>query len=127
MSNTLSILRAPFSNDIEEEKPEHPPPTTPTRRPAGTGFCCAIISFTLAIALGVRLTGGVLGVTSGTVVGTVVVAIGISLKLRQIYYNKAGPGVEVKILARRQSSYLLDERKSPGVAAPKQNLPVLAF
>ncbi len=38
-------------------------------------------SFTLAIALVVKLTGGVLGVTSGTVVGTVVVAIGISLKL----------------------------------------------
>src|SRR5580704_7717846 len=97
MSNTLSILRAPFSNDIEEEKPEHPPPTTPTRRPAGTGFCCAIISLTLAIALGVRLTGGVLGVTSGTVVGTVVVAIGISLKLLPVYYNKARHRVEAKI------------------------------
>jgi TRAP-type mannitol/chloroaromatic compound transport system permease large subunit len=52
----------------------------------------------LAIAFAVRLTGGVLGVTSGTVVGTVVVAIGISLKLLQLYYyNKGGLGVESKI------------------------------
>ena len=49
----------------------------------------AIISFTLAIAFAVKLIGGVLGVTSGTVVGTVVVAIGIHrLKLLPHYYNK---------------------------------------
>src|SRR5579859_2548758 len=91
MSNTLSIMPAPFSNDIEYEKPEQPPPTTPTRRPAGTGLCCAIISLTLVTALGVKLTGGVLGAVSGVEVGTVVVAIGISLKLLPHYYSKAGP------------------------------------
>src|ERR1700674_2707592 len=91
MSNTLSIMPAPFSNDIEYEKPEQPPPTTPTRRPVGTGFCCAIISLTFATAFGVKLTGGVLGVTSGTVVGTVVVAIGISLKLLLLIIAKPAP------------------------------------
>src|SRR5580693_4158123 len=97
MSKTLSIIPAPFSNCIEYEKPEHPTPTTPTRRPAGTGVCCAIISLTLATALGVKLTGGVLGVTSGTLVGTVVVAIGISLKLLPVHYNKPRHRVEAKI------------------------------
>src|SRR5262249_38713770 len=65
-----------FSNCMEYEKPEQPPPTTPTRRPAGTGFCCAIISLTLAIALGVSVMGGAF--TSGVVV---VVDIRISLSL----------------------------------------------
>src|SRR5579862_835356 len=46
-----------FSYDMEYWKPEHPPPTTPIRSPAGTGSWVAIISFTLAIADGVRLTG----------------------------------------------------------------------
>src|SRR6185295_10621366 len=71
-------MPAPFSKAIEYEKPEHPPPTTPTRRPAGTGFCCAMVSFTLAMALAVRLMGAFFvsaGFTSG-----VVVAMGISLK-----------------------------------------------
>src|SRR5207245_4139246 len=92
MSNTLSIMPAPFSNDIEYEKPEQPPPTTPTRRPAGTGFCCAIISFTLATAFEVKLTGGVLVAVSGTDVGMVVVDIGISLKSLRDYYSKARSG-----------------------------------
>src|SRR5580693_8016605 len=90
MSKTLSIIPAPFSNCIEYEKPEHPPPTTPTRRPAGTGLCCAIISFTFATAFEVKLTGGFLGVTSGTVVGTVVVAIGISLNCYPLIITKPG-------------------------------------
>src|ERR1700736_6542502 len=42
---------------MEYWKPEHPPPTTPIRSPAGTGFCVAIISRTFAIAAGVRVTG----------------------------------------------------------------------
>src|ERR1700733_14181390 len=46
-----------FSNDIEYWKPEHPPPTTPIRSPAGTGSCVAIISLTFAIAAGVSVTG----------------------------------------------------------------------
>src|SRR5277367_2361548 len=105
ISNTLSIMPAPFSNDIEYEKPEQPPPTTPTRKPLGTGVCCAIISLTLAIALGVKLTGGVLGATAGAFVGTVVVAIGISLKLLPTDYNKGRPAVEAKICAPNQHSY----------------------
>src|SRR6187402_947983 len=48
-----------FSKDIEYWKPEHPPPTTPMRRPAGCGSCVAMISFTLTIADAVRLTGWV--------------------------------------------------------------------
>src|SRR4051812_42034085 len=74
-SRTLSIMPAPLSNDMEYEKPEHPPPTTPTRRPAGTGFCCAMISLTFATAVGVILTGDCLGVTDGVVGVVVVVAI----------------------------------------------------
>src|SRR5437588_2254468 len=42
---------------MEYWNPEHPPPTTPIRNPAGTGFCVAIISRTFAIAAGVRVTG----------------------------------------------------------------------
>src|SRR5271165_4388378 len=91
ISKVLSIMPAAFSNCMEYEKPEQPPPTTPTRRPAGTGFCCPIISLTLAIAFGVKLTGGFFGVTSGTAVGTVVVAMGISLNLLLADYNKARP------------------------------------
>src|SRR5216684_7547385 len=69
------------------------------RKPAGTGFCCPMISFTLETALDVSETGGVLfasGLTSGTVVftsGTVVVAIRISLALKSLNYNRGGkPG-----------------------------------
>src|SRR5436305_12319608 len=53
--------------------PDQPPPTTPIRRPAGIGSCCAMISFTLATAVGVRLTGKALGVVS--ILGCTVVAI----------------------------------------------------
>src|SRR5215831_4052992 len=57
------------------------------RKPAGTGFCCAMISFTLATALAVRLIGAFL-VTSGMVV----VAIRISLALKLLgYYSRAFP------------------------------------
>src|SRR5258708_25287193 len=69
------------------------------RRPAGTGFCCPIISLTLETALAVSDTGGVFfasGLTSGTVVftsGTVVVAIRISLALKSLNYSRGGkPG-----------------------------------
>src|ERR1700756_5176526 len=57
------------------------------RKPAGTGFCCAIISFTLATALAVRLIGATF-LTSGTVV---VVAIRISLALKLFDYSKNDP------------------------------------
>src|SRR5438105_13538609 len=77
MSKTLSINPEALSNCMEYEKPEQPPPTTPTRKPAGTGFCCAIISFTLPMAFAVSVIGAVLGVTSGVVV----VAMCISLKI----------------------------------------------
>src|SRR6476660_3515540 len=68
---------------MEYEKPEHPPPTTPIRKPAGTGFCWAMISFTLVTALAVRVTGAAFLVTSGTVV----VAIRISLALKLFDYS----------------------------------------
>src|ERR1700733_13753545 len=90
ISKVLSIIPAAFSNCIEYEKPEQPPPTTPTRKPAGTGFCCPIISFTLATALGVRVMGAVF-FTSGTLVvtpGTVVVAIYFSLAQEYLNYNR---------------------------------------
>src|ERR1700690_4486811 len=87
MSNTLSIMPAPFSTYIEYEKPEHPPPTTPTRRPDGTGFCWLMISLTFLTAFGVRLSGATLGLISGAVV----VAIRISLKrLDSRLYQKPG-------------------------------------
>src|SRR5215475_3663808 len=88
MSKVLSIMPAPFSKAIEYEKPEHPPPTTPTRRPLGTGFCCAMISFTLAMAFGVNEIGATLaGAASGVTFGVTVVAICISLKVLA-YYDK---------------------------------------
>src|SRR6266481_1940813 len=81
MSKTLSIMPAPFSNCMEYEKPEQPPPTTPTRRPAGTGFCCDMISLTFATAFEVRVMGAFF--TSGVgVTGVVVVAIHLSLSVR---------------------------------------------
>src|SRR5580658_9013856 len=65
------------------------------RKPAGTGFCWPMISFTLLTALAVRVTGGVFLVTSVVTsgfdtVGTVVVAIGISLALKLLDYSKYG-------------------------------------
>src|SRR5580700_3204567 len=99
ISKVLSIIPAAFSNAMEYENPEHPPPTTPMRRPAGTGGCCPMVSLTLDTALGVSETGGVFftsGFTSGTLVftsGTVVVAIRISLTLKSINYNRAGKPV----------------------------------
>src|SRR5689334_916050 len=90
-SMTLSIMPAPFSNDMEYEKPEHPPPTTPTRSPAGTGFCCPMISLTLATAVGVRLMGGFFAVSSGIVscgrTGVVVVAMSLLGKIYR-HYNR---------------------------------------
>src|ERR1700722_10776059 len=64
---------------MEYWKPEHPPPTTPIRSPAGTGVWVAIISRTLLIAAGVSVTGvveaGAPTTTSGV---TVAVDIGKS-------------------------------------------------
>src|SRR5580698_8870714 len=60
------------------------------RKPAGTGFCWLMISFTLATALGDRVTGAAFLVTSGLVTaGIVVVAIGISLALKLFDYSKS--------------------------------------
>src|ERR1700733_6568732 len=81
-----------FSNDIEYWKPEHPPPTTPIRRPAGTGSCVAIISFTLAIAAGVRVTGWVeAGVPVTTSAGGVTVAVAIGQISLYIYLFSVVP------------------------------------
>src|SRR2546425_11756382 len=52
-SNTLSMPLVSFSKFIWYENPEQPPPTTPTRRARGGGSCWAIISLTLAMAIGV--------------------------------------------------------------------------
>src|SRR5271170_7037855 len=73
MSKVLSIIPAAFSNAMEYENPEQPPPTTPMRRPAGTGFCCPMIFFTFVLMF-----------TSGTVV----VAIHISSALGYVDYNR---------------------------------------
>src|SRR5271169_3352263 len=93
ISKVLSIIPAAFSNCMEYENPEQPPPTTPMRRPAGTGLCCPMISLTLDTALAVRETGGAFFTsTSGTLVftsGTVVVAmLRISLALKYLNYNR---------------------------------------
>src|SRR5215471_10900170 len=71
---------APFSKDIEYEKPEQPPPTTPIRSPAGSGLCWAMISFTLETAFSVSITGA-LGVVSTLGVDVVAIVI-VSLSLR---------------------------------------------
>jgi hypothetical protein len=42
---------------MEYWNPEHPPPTTPIRRPAGSGSWVAMISRTLAVAEGVNTSG----------------------------------------------------------------------
>src|SRR5713226_3624014 len=129
MSKTLSIMPAPFSNDIEYEKPEQPPPTTPTRRPAGTGFCCAMISLTLAIAFAVRLIGAVFALVSGFTSGVVVVAICISLKLRiNVIITKTASRTVEKGPDRTfwpawptmYSAQYLDDPIGPWVAAHKQ-------
>src|SRR5438309_5500565 len=91
MSKTLSINPEAFSNCMEYEKPEQPPPTTPTRRPAGTGFCCAMISFTFAVAFGVRVMGAVFLTSGVPVVGVVVVAM-ISPCNNFSDYNRASFG-----------------------------------
>src|SRR5215470_3708960 len=88
MSKTLSINPEAFSNCMEYEKPEQPPPTTPTRRPAGTGFCCPIISFTLAIAFGVSEIGAVFFSSCGFTSGVTVVAILSPSKYQQNHYSK---------------------------------------
>src|ERR1700733_14450172 len=81
---TLSIMPLWFSKDMEYWKPEQPPPTTPIRRPAGSGSWVAMISRTLFTALSVRRTGvtfcagAASGVTAsgvGVVVVTVLVAM----------------------------------------------------
>src|SRR5580704_17602128 len=96
ISKVLSIMPAAFSNCMEYEKPEQPPPTTPIRRPAGTGFCCPIISLTLETALGVSVTGAafltsrMLVVTSGTVIGAIYYFLALEIKK----YNRRGELVQ---------------------------------
>src|SRR5258708_29589646 len=94
MSNTLSIRPEAFSKDIEYEKPEQPPPTTPTRNPAGTGVCCAMISLTLAMAFGVSEMGAFFlasrGISWGLICGVVVVAMNSPLLLT--HYNRRSLG-----------------------------------
>src|SRR5215471_9839071 len=110
ISKLLSIIPAPFSKCMEYEKPEHPPPTTPMRKPAGTGFCWAMISFTLETALVVRVMGADF-LTSGTVV----VAIRISLALKLFDYSKIVFPTRAE-LALEQSYNSFDARARPDVA-----------
>src|SRR6266851_3882193 len=118
MSKVLSIIPAAFSNCIEYEKPEHPPPTTPMRRPAGAGVCCPMMSLTLATALAVRLTGVAFLVTSGLVTsGTVVVAIRISLALKVLVLYQTLPAEpEPLIRTPLDFSYRLDDHGGCSVA-----------
>src|SRR5579884_340965 len=76
---TLSIMPDWFSNDMEYWKPEHPPPTTPMRNPAGSGSWVAMISRTFSTALPVSVIGAFFtSVVSGV---TVVVAMRFSLSV----------------------------------------------
>src|SRR5215472_10604099 len=54
-SSTSSVSLVWFSNAMWYWKPEQPPPTTATRKAAGTGDCIAMISLTLLAATDVRL------------------------------------------------------------------------
>src|SRR5579859_5666521 len=78
---------------MEYWNPEQPPPTTPIRSPAGSGSCVAMISRTLLTALGVRLRGGFLAVSSAGVT-VVVVAMNFSPELdsplSQLYLSTGG-------------------------------------
>src|ERR1700687_4427792 len=66
------------SKAIEYWKPERPPPTRPMGNPAGGGSWVAIISRTLAIAGGVRISGAFFSVSGVVVAGAVVVVAMIS-------------------------------------------------
>src|SRR5260370_37134200 len=63
-SKTWSASLVWFSNAMWYWKPEQPPPTTATRRAAGTGLCMLMISFTLVLATGVKLIINSLGLRS---------------------------------------------------------------
>src|SRR5581483_7742245 len=117
MSKTLSIRPEAFSKDMEYEKPEHPPPTTPTRSPAGTGFCWAIISFTLAIAVGVKVIGGFLVVSCGLTSGVVVV-VAIGSPLPAHYNRRDFRAIDSEIEANQRVSCWA---RLPPVKAPATN------
>src|SRR5579875_658569 len=69
-----------FSKDMEYWNPEQPPPTTPMRRPAGSGSWVAMISRTLLTALSVSRTGVAFGGAAASgVAGKLVVAMNQSL------------------------------------------------
>src|SRR5437868_6912491 len=57
-SNTMSPARCSFSMSRLYWKPEHPPPTTATRRPEPCRFSRWIVSWTMAAALSLRRTNG---------------------------------------------------------------------
>jgi hypothetical protein len=74
-----------FSKDIEYWKPEQPPPTTPMRRPAGSGSCVAMISRTFSAAVAERVRGALLICGVWTVSGVAtVVAMNDLLILRKL-------------------------------------------
>src|SRR5258708_33460417 len=50
--------RSSFSRSRLYWNPEHPPPTTATRRPEPVKFSRSMVSFTMAAALSVSRTGG---------------------------------------------------------------------
>src|ERR1700728_1604685 len=72
-----------FSKAMEYCKPEQPPPTTPMRRPAGSGSWVAIISRTLLTALSVSRTGveGAGGAASGVGVTVETVLVAMDLQI----------------------------------------------
>src|SRR5580700_3421628 len=64
-----------FSKDMEYWKPEQPPPTTPMRKPAGSGSWVAMISRTLLTALSVNRTGVAFGAGTASGVGVLVLVL----------------------------------------------------
>src|SRR5260370_13377899 len=89
---------------MEYWKPEHPPPTTPIRNPAGTGFCVAIISRTLPIAAGVRVTGvvetGAPTTTSGVTAAVDIANLLVFFRHFQVYAPATAPASPYSIDAR---------------------------
>src|SRR5580692_2881853 len=87
---TLSIMPAWFSKDIEYWNPEHPPPTTPMRSPAGRGSWVAMISWTFVTACGVSVRGIATGLRLVTASATL--DIFGYLRLLSVSYSLAPEG-----------------------------------
>src|SRR5579871_3304910 len=76
---------------MEYWKPEQPPPTTPMRRPAGSGSWVAMISRTLTIACGVSVSGAFFTVSSGVAIAVAMVLSQL-MNLPVLTVSPRGPG-----------------------------------